>query len=186
MRIHPRTELAERGVGVDGHHTVVLAQLGENGADTGGDSGLADAALTEHADLVLAAQQRANPGLQVCLLQFVRGFAEVDQPARGVVEQPTPTSTWRNLAARHQLAGSDALDVVPADRRRRNRCVAPARAGWLLTARARTGWLLRRCHLWPLWRRLIGAGSAEHPGVVAVTPALGAGGAGRSHGGRTG
>jgi hypothetical protein len=31
---------------------------------------------------------------------------------------------------------------------------------------------LRRCHLWPLWRRLIGAGSAEHPGVVAVTPAL--------------
>ena len=75
------------------------------------------------------------------------GIGQGSQPTRGVVDQPTPTSTWRNLAARHQLAGSDALDVVPADRRRGRRTLAPAWAGWLLAARVRAGWLLRRCHL---------------------------------------
>ena len=93
VRVHPCPQLAERGVGVDGHHPVVLAQFGEDGADTGRDRGLADPALAQHADLVLAAQQRANPGLQVCLLQLVGRLAEVDQPARGVVDQPPPTAT---------------------------------------------------------------------------------------------
>ena len=71
VRVDAAAELAEGGVGVDGHHPVVLAELGEDRAHAGGDGGLADAALAEHADLVVAAQQRPDLGLQFGLAPLV-------------------------------------------------------------------------------------------------------------------
>ncbi len=65
VRIDTAAELAERGVGVDSDDAVVLAQFGEDRADTGRDGRLSDAALAEHADLVMAAQQRTDLELEV-------------------------------------------------------------------------------------------------------------------------
>ena len=51
-------------VGVDGHYQILLAQLGEDRADAGGDRGLASAAFAKHADLVTATQPCTSLGLQ--------------------------------------------------------------------------------------------------------------------------
>jgi len=40
VRVDPGTQLAERGVGVDGHHPVILTQLREDRPDAGRDDGL--------------------------------------------------------------------------------------------------------------------------------------------------
>jgi hypothetical protein len=40
MQVDPGTQLAERSVGVDGHHAVILTQLREGRPDAGRDDGL--------------------------------------------------------------------------------------------------------------------------------------------------
>ena len=50
----------EGGVGIDGHDAILPAQFGEDRSNTGGDRRLADAALAQHADLVVAVQDRPD------------------------------------------------------------------------------------------------------------------------------
>ena len=78
LRIDATAQLAERSVGVDGHHTVVVTQLREHGSDAGGHGRLPDTALTHDADLVVAAQHRLDPRLQLGLPDVVGGWSEVD------------------------------------------------------------------------------------------------------------
>ena len=117
VRVDAAAELAERGVGVDGHHAVVLAQLGEDRADAGRDGRLTDAALAEHADLVVAAQQRADLDLQIGQPLLVGRRSEVDQPERAAVDEAPPALSRRHLLGGHQFAGADAVDIGVAGRR---------------------------------------------------------------------
>jgi hypothetical protein len=93
LRVDAATELAERGVGVDGHHPIVLAQLGEHRTDACRHRGLADAALAQYTDLVVAAQHRLDTGRQLGLSQLVLRWTQVDESKRGAVEQLSPPAT---------------------------------------------------------------------------------------------
>jgi hypothetical protein len=42
VQVDPGTQLAERGVGVDGHHPVIVADLREDRPHAGRDGGFAD------------------------------------------------------------------------------------------------------------------------------------------------
>ena len=55
-RIDPAAQPAEGGVGVDRHDAVLPAEFGEDRSDAGGHRRLSDAALAQHADLVVAVQ----------------------------------------------------------------------------------------------------------------------------------
>ena len=69
--VHAQAQLAERGIGVDGHYPVILAELGEDRPHPGGNRGLADAAFAENPDLVAAPQQGADLGLQLRQMPFI-------------------------------------------------------------------------------------------------------------------
>ena len=68
--VDPAAELAEGGVGVDGHHPV-LAQFGENRTDGGGHGGLTHAALAHDADLVMPTQDGPDARFQLCLVDLI-------------------------------------------------------------------------------------------------------------------
>ena len=118
-------ELAERGVGIDRDHAVVLAQFGENRTDAGRDRRLADSALAHHADLVVAAQHRPDLRLELGLAELVGRRAEVHQPEGGLVEHEAPAATRRDAARRHQVVGADPVGVGAARRRRAARLSCP-------------------------------------------------------------
>ena len=95
--VDPAAEPAEGGVGVDRDHAVLAAKLGENRPDAGGDGRLADTALAQHADLVVAPQRRPDGGLVGGILLFAGRRAEVDQPERGLEDRAPPAVTGARL-----------------------------------------------------------------------------------------
>ena len=142
LRVDAAAQLAERGVGVDGHHPVVLAQLGEHRPDTGRHGRLPDAALAHHADLEVPAQRRLDLVLQLGLADLVGRLAEIDHSEGGLVQREPPTAAWRNPACGHKVIGPDSVGVGRGRRRRgRVGCVTLGRPG---LTRPGTRRLLRR------------------------------------------
>ena len=94
-RIDTATEPPECGIGVHGHHPVRRAQFGEHRPDAGRHGGLADAALAQHADLVVPAQRCPDEGLQFGFAAFGRRRTEIDQAEGGGIygSAPAPCGT---------------------------------------------------------------------------------------------
>ena len=89
-RIDAAAESAEGGVGVDRHDAVLLAQLGEDRTEAGGNRRLPDAALAQHPHLVGAAQDGPNVRFVFGLLALCGGRAQFDQAEGGDAQDAPP------------------------------------------------------------------------------------------------
>ncbi len=147
--IDPAAQPAERGVGIDGDHPVLLTQLGEDRPDARRDRGLAHTAFAEHAHLVVTAERRADHGFVLRLLSFVSRRAQVDQTEGAGQNQTTPAARGLRALARGRqvlpgptrdpskraggcagLSGADLWRVLRREHRRPRRRMWRPRGPW--------------------------------------------------------